>query len=163
MRVLDLVISLPLVERASSASDAVRLIADNDLIGLVVTDADGVPRAVVSAIDIARLMLPRYIRDDLSLANVVGESGVQDLWDEIDGRTIGDVLDDDEVHAREILVVEPDATLVEAAARLVDARTQVARVVGDDGVEHGFVTLPGILDAFVAAVDGGSGRNGAEK
>lgn len=163
MRVLDLVISLPLVDRASSASDAVRLIADDDLIGLVVTDVGGVPRAVVSAIDIARLMLPRYIRDDLSLANVVGESGVQDLWDEIDGRTIGDVLDDDEVHAREILVVEPDATLVEAAARLVDARTQVARVVGDDGVEHGFVTLPRILDAFVAAVDGGPARNGAEK
>ncbi len=153
MRVLDLAISLPLVDRSSSASDAVRLIADNDLIGLVVADEHGVPRAVVSAIDIARLMLPRYIRDDLSLANVVGDSGVLDLWDEIDGRTIGDVLDDDEVKARAILTLEPDATLVEAAARMVDARTQVARVVDDRGSEHGFVTLPRILDAFVAAVD----------
>lgn len=153
MRVVDLAISLPLVERSSSAADAVRLIADNDLIGLVVADSEGVPKAIVSAIDIARLMLPRYIRDDLSLANVVGESGVHDMWDEITGRTIGDVLDDDEVTARPILVLEPDATLVEAAARLVDARTQVARVVARTGVEHGFVTLPRLLDALVASVD----------
>jgi CBS domain-containing protein len=153
VRASDLTISLPLVDRASKASDAVRIIAEQDLIGLVVADASGVPKAVVSAIDVARLMLPRYIRDDLSLANVVGESGVRDLWGELADRTIGDVLDDDEVQARAILTVEPDATLVEVAARLVDARTQVCRVVGDDGVDHGFVTLPHLLDAIVATVD----------
>lgn len=154
MRISDLTSDLPVVDRSTSAADAVRLIAEQDLIGLVIADRDGHPKAVISAIDVTRLMLPRFIRDDLSLANVVGETGVEDLWDEIAGRTIGDVLDDEEVQAKKLLTVEPDASLVEVAARMVDARTQVCRVLGDDGVDHGFATLPHVLDAIVARVDG---------
>jgi hypothetical protein len=145
----DIAVSLTVVDRSTPALDAIRLIAEQDLIGLVVAEADGHPSSVVSSVDLTRFMVPGYLLDDLSLTNTVGDTGVDDLAQTLDGRTIGDLVDDETVAARAVLVVPPGAGLVEIAARMVDARTQVALVDDPARDTPVFVTLPGLLDAVV--------------
>lgn len=149
MRAADLKIKLPVVRRDTTAIEAARLIAEGGRIGLVVADGAGVPVAIISAIDVMRLMLPGYILEDLSLANVFDEEGVNDLWQEIDGRTVGELLDDDEVAVRDILTIDAAATLVEIAARMADAHTQIARITGLDEDSASFITLPVVMEAIL--------------
>lgn len=154
MKASDIAVPLHVVDRSTTAIEAVRLIAERDLIGLVVAEHDGHPSVVVSAVDVVRLMLPDYLLDDLSLTNTVDDTGVDDLRQELDGRTIGELVDDDAVPVREVLVVPGDAGLVEIAARMVDARTQIALVEDPSRDAPAFVTLPGLLDAVVGRWDG---------
>lgn len=153
MRARDLASALPVVDRSMPAIDAVRLIAREDLLGVVIVDETGHPAELISTVDVARMMLPRYVRSDLSLANVLGEVGTDDLHDELHERTVGDLVDAEEVTTRRVLTVDGDAHLVEIAARLVDAGTQVALVHDNHRTEPGFVTLPAVLDAVVARWD----------
>jgi CBS domain-containing protein len=152
VRATDIATELPLVDRSTPALDAIRLIADADLLGIVVEGERGGPWLLVSSVDVARLALPEYIRNDLSLANVMGEIGVDDLRDQVGRQTVGDLIDDGAVDPREVLVVGADAHLVEVLARMVDARTQVALLssTGDDPGPR-FVTLPAVFDALVVA------------
>jgi len=149
----DIATTLVVVDRSTPALDAVRLIAEQDLVGLVIAEADGHPSAVVSSVDVVRYMLPGYLLDDLSLTNTVGDVGLEDLRQGLEGRTIGDLIDDSDVAVRSVLVLPADAGPVEMAARMVDARTQVALVHDPSRSEPAFVTLPGLLDALVAHWD----------
>src|SRR4051812_6813484 len=101
MRAADLQIPLPLVDRNTTLFDAARLIADDRLGGLVVVDDAGRPSSVVAAVDVLRLMLPPYLLDDLSLAQVFDERGAEEVWSAVRTRTIGELLDDEgiEVYA----------------------------------------------------------------
>ena len=153
MHASDIAGPLVVVDRSTPALDAIRLIADQDLLGLVIAEHDGHPSAVVSSIDVTRYMLPGYLLDDLSLANTLGADGVEDLRLGMEGRTLGDLVDDDSVAVRRVLVVPADAGLVEVAARMVDAGTQVALVHDPSRDEPVFVTLPGLLDALVGRWD----------
>jgi CBS domain-containing protein len=146
----DIATPLTVVDRTTPALDAVRLIADRDLVGLVVAETDGHPSSVVSSLDVVRYLLPGYLLDDLSLTNTVGDIGLEDLRQGLDGRTIGDLIDDADITVRSVLVVPDDAGPVEIAARMVAARTQVALVQMAEAAEPLFVTLPGLLDAIVA-------------
>lgn len=164
MHASDITTTLPVVDRSTPALDAIRLIADQDLVGLVVAEQDGHPSSVVSSVDVVRFMLPNYLLDDLSLTNTVGDVGLEDLRQALEGRTIGDLVDDSGVTVRSVLVVPDDAGPVEIAARMVDARTQVALVEDPSSDEPLFVTLPGLLDAVVARWDAAerSGTSGAQ-
>lgn len=153
MHAADIATTLAVVDRTTPALDAVRLIADRDLVGLVIAEADGHPSAVVSSVDVVRYMLPGYLLDDLSLTNTVGDVGLEDLRQGLQDRTIGDLVDSAAVAVRSVLVVPADAGPVEIAARMVDARTQVALVEDPSRTEPVFVTLPGLLDAVVAHWD----------
>lgn len=150
MHARDIATPLTVVDRTTPALDAVRLIADRDLVGLVVAETDGHPSSVVSSLDVVRYLLPGYLLDDLSLTNTVGDIGLEDLRQGLDGRTIGDLIDDADITVRSVLVVPDDAGPVEIAARMVAARTQVALVQMAEAAEPLFVTLPGLLDAIVA-------------
>lgn len=153
MHARDIATPLTIVDRSTPALDAVRLIAERDVVGLVVAEADGHPSSVVSSVDVVRYLLPGYLLDDLSLTNTVGDVGLEDLRQGLEHRTIGDLVDDADVTVRSVLVVPDDAGPVEIAARMVDARTQVALVQDAHATEPVFVTLPGLLDAVVAHWD----------
>ncbi|WIB33247.1 MULTISPECIES: CBS domain-containing protein [unclassified Curtobacterium] len=150
MHARDIATPLTIVSRSTPALDAIRLIAERDLVGLVVAETDGHPSSVVSSVDVVRYLLPGYLLDDLSLTNTVGDVGLEDLRLGIKHRTIGDLVNDAEITVRSVLVVPDVAGPVEIAARMVDARTQVALVEVADATEPVFVTLPGLLDAIVA-------------
>lgn len=151
MRAHDLETSLPLVDRHTSALDAARMIVGERLATLVIADERGRASSVVSAIDILGLLIPSYLRDDTFLSGVLDEVGSDEIWDEAHRRTVGELLEDDEVDVHDILTVEPDATLVEVATRMADARATVALVV--DGGPARFVTLPTVMDAILRLSD----------
>lgn len=112
--------------------------------------------------DVLQLMVPDYVLDDPSLAGVFDENGAGELWEHLDERTIGELMDDDGVTVRRILTVEPDDTLIEMAARMVDARTQIARVSGAANDAPTFVTLPAVMSAILRYWAGTGPESGSE-
>ncbi|CAN5307909.1 CBS domain-containing protein [soil metagenome] len=146
----------PVVGRGTSAVEGARLIAVDGQPALVIADEKGEPVAVVSAIDVLGLLVPAYVRDDLALAGVMDEKAAEDVWDRASGRTIGELLDDARVHIYDLLTVDADATILEIAAQMADARAQVAMVAHDPGAAPQFVTLPVVMDAILAFCAPGS-------
>ncbi len=146
----DLQVSLPLVTRATTALEAAHVIARERLSGLVVADESGIPVAVASSADVLRLMVPGYVMDDMALAGVLDEAGVDEVWARLHKRTIGELLDDDAANVRDITCIDADANLIEVAARMVDARAEIA-VVGTPAPEARFITLPSVMAAILKA------------
>lgn len=161
MRVSELAISLPVVDRGTSALVAAQIIARDSRASIVVADANGKPAAVISAVEVLRVLVPRYILDDLSLAAVFDEKGADEVWGDVPERTIGELLDDDDSRVLSILEVDADATLLEVAAQMAHDRVVIAVVKGSGGTAPKFVTLPAVLDAVLHlgyAIDGGTSR-----
>ena len=150
MHASDLQTCITMVDRHTSAQRAAKLIAAGGLPGLVIADAKGKPVTVVSAADVLGLMIPSYIREDMSLAGVFDERGAEEIWQHLEGRTIGDLLDDDGVHTFDLIKVAANATVVEVAAHMAEARAQIALVDGTQDSEPAFVTLPTVMKAILS-------------
>ena len=97
----------------SSALDAVRLIAERRLPGLVVTKPDGQPLAILPASQVVRFLVPAYIQDDPSLAGVLGESMADRIAEKLGGKTVEQVLPEAAPH---LPAVNADDTIIEIAA-----------------------------------------------
>jgi CBS domain-containing protein len=149
MRATDLQTPLPVIGRSTTALEAARLIAADRLPGLVVGDADGKPVAVVSTVDVLALLVPSYVLDDLSLAGVFDERGSEEMWQNARERTIAELLDDDGVRLRDILMVDDDATIVEIAAQMADSRSQIALVRNSPPGAPQFIELPTLMNAIL--------------
>ncbi len=151
MLVTDLACTLPVVTRHTSGLEAARRIAGDRLTALVVADDTGRPVSVLPAVDVLGLLIPLYLREDVRLVGVLDDSAADELWAAAGQRTIGELLDDDDVRVFDILVVDPDASLLEAAAQMAAAHTSIA-VLGDgDPSEPRFIILPTVLDAALTA------------
>lgn len=150
MQASDIQTALPLVDRGTSAVAAARHIARDHLATLVVADAGGRPIGVVSSADVLGLLVPKYVLQDMALAGVLDEAGAEEMWSYADDRTIGELLDDDGVRVRELLAIDGDSTLIETAARMVDAHAQIAVVNGTNPAM--FVTLPAAMEAILTFI-----------
>ncbi len=158
MHASDIATTLPIVDRHTPALKAAGLIAAADAGGLIVANSQGEPVGVVASVDILRLLLPNYLRDDMSLAAVVDEKGSEEMWTTAANRTLGELIDDDAVRMPDLVAVDADATIVEIAAQMADARVRVVLVRGPRGTAPRFVTLPAVMDAIVRfATQSGAG------
>ena len=92
MRAKDLDEQFPIVPVDSDALDAARLVAEHNLPGLVITDTAGKPRGILLASEMLRLILPRYVQHDLTLAGVLGDALADDAGQNLAGKTVGDIL-----------------------------------------------------------------------
>ncbi|MBN9189060.1 MAG: hypothetical protein J0I62_11240, partial [Microbacterium sp.] len=144
-------------DRTTPAVEAARLIARDHLAGLVVVDAAGRPLVVISSADVLGLLVPGYVLQDMTLAGVFDDAGAEEMWAQAESRTIGELLDDEDVRTRELLHVDADSTLIEIAALMVDAHAQVAAVRGSG--EARFVTLPTVMDAILTGFDEAGARS----
>jgi len=151
MRAHDLQVATPTVQRGTTAREAARLIADGIRIGLVIADEAGVPEATVSATDVLRLMLPGYVLDDFSLAHVLGETDSEEVWEHLEQRTIGELVDDDDVPLHDLVVVNADDTLLEIAAAMAEAKSQLALVGPVGPGEAALISLPAVVSAILRA------------
>ena len=149
MRVSELAVTLPVVDRNTSARLAARIIARDSRASIIVADGTGKPAAVISAVEVLRVLVPRYILDDISLAAVFDEKGADEVWGDVPERTIGELLDDDDSRVLGILEVDADATLLEVAAQMAHDRAVIAVVKGSNASAPKFVTLPAVLDRSV--------------
>ena len=109
VRAEDLDEKFPVVNIDSNALDAVRLLAEHRLNGLVVvTDTSETPFAVLPASQVVRFIVPGYVQDDPGLASVVTESMADHAAEKLSGKTIRDMLPKQRQHiahclARQIL------------------------------------------------------------
>lgn len=151
MQLSELATSLPVVTRHTSGLEAARRIAGDRLTALVVADETGHPVSVIPAVDVLGLLIPIYLREDTRLAAVLDDAAAEELWAAAGHRTVGELLDDDDVRVFDILTVEPDASLVEVATLMAAAHTSIALLDEPDAGEPRFIILPTVLDAALTS------------
>jgi CBS domain-containing protein len=143
VRAEDLDEKFPIVPIDSDAVEAARMIAEHSLPGLLVTDTSGKPYAVLPAFEILRFILPRYVRDDLALAGVLGESVADQAAQNLAGKTVGDVLPD---YLRSIPSVDAHDTIIKVAAEMAQLQSPLIAVM-KNGSLHGVITASRLLAA----------------
>lgn len=116
----------PVVGLDDDARQAVELLAQHRLPGLIVTQADGSPCCVLPASQVVRFLVPSYVQADPSLARVIDESLADRAADKLAGLTVRQLLPDE---PREIAVVNHDDTLLEIAAVMARLRSPLVVVM----------------------------------
>ncbi|MCC5581942.1 CBS domain-containing protein [Microtetraspora sp. AC03309] len=147
MRARDLTADFPTVTLDTPMIEAARLLADQDLPGLIVIDERGRPRTVLPGTQVLRLAVPRYCQDDPALARVVDEAHADAFLRALAGRTVRECLPEE---PRELPVTDPDATVLEIAALMARTRSPLVAVVSG-GRLLGAVTLQTLLDRALAS------------
>ncbi|MDT5231657.1 MAG: hypothetical protein QOJ56_990 [Mycobacterium sp.] len=144
VRAEDLDETFPIVPIDSDAVEAARLIAEHSLPALLVTDTSGKPYAILPAVEILRFILPRYVRDDLALAGVLGESAADQAAQNLAGKTVADVLSAD--LRKNIRSVDAHDTVIKVAAEMAQLRSPLIAVM-KNGSLHGVITASRLLAA----------------
>ncbi|MEV6159553.1 CBS domain-containing protein [Nonomuraea sp. NPDC052129] len=147
VRAHDLLAAFPVVGLDSPVIDAARMLAEQDLPGIIVVDDDGAPFTILPGTQVLRLAVPGYCQDDPALARVVDEAHADAFLNALEGRTIREVLPRDR---RELPVTDPDATVLELAALMARTHSPLVAIVAD-GRLLGAVTLQALLDRVLAA------------
>lgn len=142
MRAEEIVDEFPVVDIDSPARDAVRLLAEHRLTGLVVgTNGSDKAYAVLPASQVVRFLVPAYVQDDPGLARVLTESMADHAADKLSGKTIRDLLPK---KAEQIPVVDADDTIIEVAEVMSRMHSPLVTVV-KDGKPHGVITASRLL------------------
>jgi len=148
MKARDLAAPFPTVELGTPALEAARLLAGQDLPGLIVVDAIGRPFTILPGTQVLRMAVPRYCQDDPALARVVDEAAADVFLRELGDRTVAQCLPREH---HELPVVDPDATVLEIAALMARAHSPVVAVMDRQAGLLGAVTLDALLDRLVAS------------
>ncbi|MQA24561.1 MAG: CBS domain-containing protein [Micromonosporaceae bacterium] len=147
MRANDLADEFPMVTLSTPALEAARLMADQNLPGLIVLDEDGKPFTILPGTQVLRLAVPQYCQDDPALARVVDEQHADLFLRALGDKTVRELLPD---RPRELPVVDGDATVLEIAAVMARMRSPVVAVMAQDRMT-GAVTLDNLLDRMLAS------------
>lgn len=142
MRAEQIAEEFPVVALGSNALDAVRLLATRRLPGLVVTDAAGTPVTILPASQVVRLLVPKYVQEDPSLAGVLSESMADRVSDKLGGKTVEAVLPKP---PPDMATVKSDDTIVEVAAIMARNRSPLVAVMSGDGLV-GVITATRLLE-----------------
>lgn len=142
MRAGEIAEPYPVVGVNTSALVAARLIARDRLPGLVVTDLDGTPTAILPASEVVRFVVPEYVQADPTLAGVIGELAADRIADRLGDSTVGDLLPERPV---ELPVLKADDTVLELAAVMARLRSPLCAVV-EGGRIIGVVTASRLLE-----------------
>jgi CBS domain-containing protein len=148
MRAGDLATPFPTVTLDTPTIEAARLLAGQDLPGLIVLDERGCPFTILPGTRVLRMAIPSYYLDDPALARVIDEAAADVLLRELGDRMVAQALPE---HRPELAVVSPDATVLEIAALMAHTDTPLVAVVGQDRALRGAVTLDALLDWMFAA------------
>jgi CBS domain-containing protein len=148
VRARDLAAQFPTVGLDTPAIEAARLLARQDLPGLVVADAQGRPLTVLPGTQVLRMAVPRYCQDDPALARVVDEAAADLFLRGLGDRTVAQCLP---AEHRELPVVDPDATVLEIAALMARARSPLVAATDRRRGMLGVVTLDALLDRLVGS------------
>jgi CBS domain-containing protein len=146
MRADQIAEDFPVVGSTSNALDAGRLIAERRLPGLVVTDAEGRPLAILPASQVVRMLVPNYVQDDPSLAGVLSESMADHIADAIGDKTVAAILPKS---LPDMAKVKSDDTIVEVAAVMAHERAPLVAVV-ENGRLVGVITASRLLEVALA-------------
>ena len=143
MRAGDVAIQISTVAEDTPAREAAKVLAAQDLPGLIVVDRRGRPLTVLAGTQVLRMALPSYCQDDPALARVIDEAAADVILNGIGDRTVADLLPRNHP---ELPAVSRDATLLEVAAVMARSNVPLVAVVDSDRVMTGAITLDGLLD-----------------
>jgi CBS domain-containing protein len=133
----------PVITVDSNALDAARMLAEHRLPGVLVTDENGKPVAVLPASQVVRFIVPTYVQDDPSLAGVLNESMADHAADKLGNKTVRQVLPE---HLTDVPPANADDTIIEVAALMARNRTPLIAVM-KDGKLVGVITASRLLEA----------------
>jgi predicted transcriptional regulator len=146
MRARDVAVEFSTVAEDLPAREAVRVLAAQDLPGLIVVDGKGRPATVLAGTQVLRMALPSYCQDDPALARVIDEAAADLIFDGIGDRTVADLLPRSRP---DLPAVDADATVLEVAAVMARSNVPLVAVVDDQGIMTGAITLDGLLDRML--------------
>ncbi len=132
----------PVTSLDTDALEAVRLLGEHRMPGLVVTDKDGRPHSVLGASQVVRFLVPRYVQDDPALAGVIDEQFADKVAEKLAGHTVRELLPEDRP---ELAVAEADDTIIEVAAVMARVRCPLVAVVEHDTI-IGVITASRLLE-----------------
>ncbi|PPJ18807.1 CBS domain-containing protein [Nocardia nova] len=136
----------PVVGLDTDALDAARLLAEHRLPGIVVTDADGAPKAVLPASQVVRFIVPQYVQDDPQLAAVIDEPICDRVAAKLRGKKVREVIPE---HLTKIPAARADDTVIEVAATMARFRSPLVAVTdGDEFI--GVITASRLLEATLS-------------
>jgi len=141
----DLAAPYPTVRADSPATEAARILTELGRPALVVVDEHDHPAAIVPASQVLRLVIPRYIQDDPTLARVVDEAFADHICDSLAGKSVAQLLP---VQGPPLVVVQPDDNAIEIAALMAGNRSPLVAVVEGRGPKApmiGAITVASLL------------------
>jgi CBS domain-containing protein len=141
MRARDLAVPYPLLPADAPAAEAARLLAEEE-VDAVFVDRQGQLQGVVSDIGLLVRLLPGYIIEDPTLAQVMEEGATDLLWRRLEGHRVEELLP--RAASGEVPQVDGDATLMEVAAVMAGARAPMV-AVRDGGRLIGGITSSALL------------------
>ncbi len=145
MRAEQIAEAFPVVRSDSDAIEAVRLIAEHRLPGLVIADSSGRPLQILPASQVVRLLVPAYVQDDPALAGVVGEFTADRVAAKLRGKSVKEVLPKS---PPKLASVNADDTIIEVAAVMAREHCPLVAVVAD-GKLIGVITAARLLDVAI--------------
>ena len=148
MRARDLAAPYPIVSLSTPTIEAARLLAEQNLPGLIVVDEQGRPSTILPGTQVLRMAVPRYCQDDPALARVVDEAAADVFLRGLGNRTVAEALPRER---RELPVVDPDATVLEIAALMARTRSPLVAVARRGGPFRGAITLDMLLERILAS------------
>jgi CBS domain-containing protein len=126
--------------------EAARLMAAENLPGLVVVDDRQRPVTILPGTQVLRMAVPLYCQEDPTLARVIEEAAADVFIEGLGDRTVAQCLPREQ---RELAVVPGSATVLEVAALMARTRSPIAVVVAPDGSMSGGITLDVLLDRLL--------------
>ena len=135
----------PTLQLDADAGAAARLMAERRLPGLVITGADGLPKAVLPGSQVLRFVIPGYVQDDPMLARVYGERAADRLSEKLAGTSIRTLLREERTQPP---IVDGAATGVEIAAVMARLHSPLVAVV-EGGRLLGVVTVNRLFEWLV--------------
>jgi predicted transcriptional regulator len=146
MRAGDVSMQMSTVGEDTPAREAAKVLAAQDLPGLIVIDKKGRPLTVLAGTQVLRMALPSYCQEDPALARVIDEAAADVIFNGIGERTVADLLPK---NRPELPAVDAGATLLEVASVMARSNVPVVAVVDQDRVMIGAITLDGLLDRML--------------
>ena len=141
MRARHLALPLPVLSAAAPAAEAARLLASEQVDGVLVVDEQDRLLGVVTDTTTLAWLLPRYVTEDQALARVLDEQAADLLWHRLQDRTAQDLLPAGTARPCE---VDADATLIEVAAVMTQTGLPLV-AVRDAGQLLGGITSSRLL------------------
>jgi CBS domain-containing protein len=116
----------PTVRMDTPAGESVRVLTEHDRPGLIVVDDNDHPIAILPGSQVLRMLIPRYVQDDPTLARVLDEDFADKIYEALGDKSVRDLLPREKVP---LPVVAPDDTVLEIAAIMAANRSPLVAVV----------------------------------